>query len=69
MNGMWGPWGEGACSESDCEGTMNKARACNNPAPANGGTACDDSTTGATTTAPCNQALGECPGLFMMINT
>ena len=59
---MWGPWGEGPCSETDCQGTMNKVRECNNPPQANGGAACSTATAGASEQVDCNTSLPECPG-------
>jgi hypothetical protein len=61
IDGMWGPWGEGPCSESDCEGTMSKVRACNNPAQANNGSPCDESVNGASVVVACNTNMGACP--------
>ena len=64
INGMWGPWGESACSETSCEGVLNKARACNSPPPANNGSDCDSSIMGSTDlNVTCNTHLGIiCPG-------
>ena len=67
VDGMWGPWGESACSYLDCEGVMNKIRACNSPPPALSGDPCDDSVMGPhDLNLPCNVHLGECPGKFVV---
>lgn len=62
VDGMWGPWGNGPCSQALCAGTMARTRACNNPAPANGGKDCSTEEGGASDDAPCNTLLGDCPG-------
>ena len=68
INGMWGPWGESACSETDCEGVLNMARACNSPPPANNGTDCDSSIMGDTAlNVTCNAHMGVCPGKLGVI--
>lgn len=60
---MWGPWGESECNQFDCEGVLNKVRACNSPAPANNGADCDTSIMGDTDlNVPCNVEMGVCPG-------
>ena len=65
MNGNWGPWSEGPCTQSECQGVMNKGRACNNPVPANGGTECEVNPDGDSVEVACNEDKGECPGKSM----
>ena len=62
VNGNWGPWGIGECSNSDCQGTLNKVRECNNPAKELDGMDCEENPTGAEETEDCNVDMGECPG-------
>merc|ERR1712013_776871 len=57
VNGNWGAWGAFcACSATCGGGTQSRSRACNNPAPSNGGATCAGS---ATETAACGTAA--CP--------
>ena len=64
INGNWGPWGESPCSQDFCKGTLNKARECNNPPPANGGSPCSTSDGGTTDdNVPCNQDMDNCAGI------
>ena len=69
INGNWGPWGESPCNQDSCKGTLNRARACNNPPPANGGTDCttangSNATQEEENDVPCNQDMDNCPGIF-----
>ena len=44
VNGNWGRWGEwSSCSETCGEGSKNRTRVCDNPAPTNGGSDCNGS--------------------------
>ena len=64
VNGNWGPWGDGPCSQDSCPGTLNRARECNNPAPANDGSPCATNEGGAEETGvPCNEDMDNCPGM------
>ncbi|CAH1793550.1 unnamed protein product, partial [Owenia fusiformis] len=53
--GLWSAWG--ACSTTCGDGDQTRTRACDNPAPANGGSECNPSDL--TETQSCND--GECP--------
>ena len=57
VNGEWGDWDTvGVCSKTCGAGTLPQTRACDNPAPANGGSACAGS---AERDVECN--LRDCP--------
>jgi len=60
-NGNWGVWGSwSSCSETcGTDGRRTRARACDNPAPDNGGAPCSTDSKGATDTEDCNREC--CP--------
>ena len=56
MNGVWGEWGEwDECSVPCGSGEHTRARACDSPAPANGGDDCTVDGSSKTETKNCNQ--------------
>lgn len=66
---MWGQWVDGPCSESECRGKMSRARACNDPEPANGGMECATDEGGADDMVYCNTDKVFCPGIFVNVNS
>ena len=60
VDGKWSRWGKwGTCSVSCGRGIQTRTRACNNPAPQNGGKECDSDGSIAEQTRPCNKK--DCP--------
>lgn len=58
VDGSWGEWGEwSSCSVTCGNGTQQRWRVCNDPAPDNGGLECPDNSTDS---RPCIQ--DSCPG-------
>lgn len=58
VDGSWGEWGEwSSCSVTCGNGTQQRWRVCNDPAPDNGGLECPDNSTDS---RPC--ILDSCPG-------
>ena len=58
VNGNWGGWGGwGGCNRNCGGGTRTRSRACNNPAPRNGGRQCSGSSS---SSSSCN--THHCPG-------
>ena len=56
MNGGWGEWGEWEeCSVTCGSGEHSRARACDSPAPANGGDDCTVDDSSNTETQNCNK--------------
>lgn len=63
VDGSWGEWGEwSSCSVTCGNGTQQRWRVCNDPAPDNGGLECPDNSTDS---IPCIQ--DSCPGKVIII--
>ena len=61
VDGLWGQWDAwGGCSETCGGGEQTRTRACDDPAPANGGADCSTEEYSDTNTTSCNEDA--CPG-------